>query len=139
MKKKIYVIIGLGVLLAVVIVTFFNYAKAKGFLIDLVRMPVKGNVIMNCTTINVVNVNVNDNYVDIEAELDSQNESMKAYIITNVEVKKKKEILYIRVYGGYGVGEEFKKFTVNQQFDGEEIKKIVLEGKRGNSEVIWSK
>ena len=72
------------------IVTFFNYAKAKGFLIDLVRMPVKGNVIMNCTTINVVNVNVNDNYVDIEAELDSQNESMKAYIITNVEVKKKR-------------------------------------------------
>lgn len=106
---------------------------------DLIRMPVKRNMIMNPESIIITNIVINNNSVNIEGKLDLNNEALKVYTIEKVETKKVRHTLYITIIGGYGTGEEFQKFVIDEHFDGEEIKKIILKGRRLSSKVVWEK
>ena len=107
---------------------------------NLIRIPVKRNVILDYNDIVFTDINVNNNYVSINGVLNTQeDQSLEQYTIENVETKKEKETLYITITGGYGTGEEFQKFVIDEHFDGEEIKKIILKGRRLSSKVVWEK
>lgn len=135
MKRKWLAIIGIVILLfggslAITRIDFDN----------LIRTPVKGNVIFDCKDLNITDINAMDARVSVTGELnDKEYDYLKVYIIGNTEAEKKKDKLYITVTGGYGTGEELKKFCVEEQFDGEEINKIILKGKGFSSKVIWSR
>lgn len=136
MKRKL-IIISVVIALIVSGVVFFNCVKIDYD--NLIRMPVKRNVILDYNDLVIKELNVNSNNVIIKGELNAADLSLEVYTISTVDVEKKKDVLYITVCGGYGVGEDEKKFTIDEQFDGEEIKKIVLKGRRFRSDVIWKK
>lgn len=133
MKKK-YIFTSI---IAIFIVAGGFFCVEVGFN-DLIRMPVKRNVILDYKTINITNINIDNNYVYIEGELNIiDNEYLDVYTIEKVDFKKKKNVLYFMITGGYGVGKENQKFVIDKQFDGEEIKKIVCKGRKMSSKVIW--
>lgn len=82
------------------------------------------------------NIDVNKNYVSIKGEI-----TYKPDIVQDqVKTEKVKDILYISVYSGYGASEELKKFTLEKQFEGEEIKQIILRcNNKKDDVVIWNK
>lgn len=138
MKKRLIIIISIVMVLLVSGIVFFNCVKIDYD--NLIRIPVKGNVILDRNDLTITEFNVNGNSVFIQGELNlTEHSYLQTYIIQTVDVEKKKDVLYITVCGGYGVGEDEKKFTIDEQFDGEEIKKIVLKGRRFRSDVIWKK
>ena len=135
MKRKWIAIIGIGILLF-----GGSWAFTRIDFDNLIRMPVKGNVIFNYEDLNITDINVMDSRVSVTGELnDKEYDYLKAYIIGNTEAEKKKDKLYITVTGGYGTGEELKKFCAEEQFDGEEINKIILKEKGFSSKIIWSR
>lgn len=135
MKKK-YIII--SIVTGFIILGMFFLTKID--FDNLIRMPVMRNVIFYNNDINIKLININGNYVYIKGELNTEeNNYLEVYTIENVDVQKVKDKLYITVTGGYGTGEEYKKFSIDEQFDGEEINKVILKGKRMSSKVIWEK
>ena len=133
MKKEIAIVI------VTVVLLFGGCLFIKNFL-DNMRTPLKQDVILDYKTINVSNISVNDNQVVIIGELNIlEKKYLEMYIISKVDLEKKKDTIYVNIYGGYGSDEEQKKFTIDEQFDGEEIKKVILKGSSKKSDyIVWT-
>lgn len=104
------------------------------------RILLECNVILANDAITISEVAVNENNVYITGELNVlEHDYLDAYIIGNTEAKKSKNTIYIRVLGGYGTGEENKRFTIDERYEGEEITRIILKGRGMEKRVIWEK
>lgn len=127
MKKIIKLLIVVIALLSIICFIYF-----KGDLFDNKRTYERANALLDYSNINISDVSVEENHVVINGILNRE-----GYIITDYDFEKKGDILYISVYGGYGVSQELKIFNFDHHFDGEKINTVIMKGNKKKTKVIW--